>query len=175
VEYIIYTPDETNLVINNEYGSCSFDRLNAFINVNMKYGKIELSKIKGLVRIYAMLCHIEGTDIGGEVSFLSSNSDYELGNLSGKITIENNVGKLNLRPGAALKSMIVKCEHSEIEINTTDPSQYSYNLTAKNGRIQLPDKEGTFHNVFSASMFRTEDPKKAMIEVHTTFNDIKLH
>ncbi len=74
--------------------------LNAFINLNNKYGSIELSNIGGLVSIYSTLCSIRADNLRDEIKFVTMNSNYELTNMNGNISITNNVGKISDSAGS---------------------------------------------------------------------------
>jgi hypothetical protein len=177
VDYIISIPSHLNIVINNDYGTCELHNLDAFINLNNKYGRIELSNIGGLVSIYSTLCFIRGENLHDEIKFLTMNSNYELTNLNGNITITNNVGKIRVQPGIRLNHLSIKAEHSELELLIQNPDLFNYDLFAKNSKILLgtPGSNWPFQQISENRLFYKSDPKKAMIEVSTSFNSIKLN
>jgi len=177
VDYIINMPDHLNIIINNDYGNCELHNMKAFINLNNKYGSIELNNIGGLVSIYSTLCSIRADNLSDEIKFTTTNSNYELTNLNGNISINNNVGKIRVQPGLKLKHLRIKAEHCEMELLIKDPDLFNYDLFTKNSKIilgasssRLPFQQKTENKVFFNS-----DPNKAMIEVSTSFNNIKLN
>jgi len=177
VDYIINMPDHLNIIINNDYGNCELQNLTAFINLNNKYGSIELSNIGGVVSIYSTLCSIQADNLRDEINFATMNSNYELTNMNGNVSIINNVGNISVQPGLKLRHLIIKAQHSEIEFFIKDPGLFNFDLYTKNSKIilgasssRLPFQQKTENKVFFNS-----DPNKAMIEVSTSFNNIKLN
>lgn len=177
VDYIINLPDHLNIIINNDYGNCELHNLNAFINLNNKYGGIELSNIGGIVSIYSTLCSIRADNLRDEIKFVTMNSNYKLTNMNGNISITNNVGKISIQPGPKLKHLMIKAQHSEIDFFIKDPDLFNFDLYAKNSKIilgassfKLPFQQKTDNKVLFNS-----DPNKAMIEVSTSFNNIKMN
>jgi hypothetical protein len=177
VDYIINMPNHLNIIINNDYGNCELHNLNAFINVNNKYGSIELSNIGGLVSIYSTLCSIQADNLRDEIKFVTLNSNYNLTNMNGNISITNKVGKIRVQPGGKLRHLNIKAEHCEMELLIKDYDLFNYDLFTKNAKIIL----GTFSSSMSFQqksenkLFSNSDPKKAMIQVSTSFNNIKLN
>ncbi len=137
VDYIIYMPNQLNIIINNDYGNCELHNLKAFINLNNKYGSIELSNIGGLVSIYSTLCSIRADNLRDEIKFVTLNSNYELTNMNGNISITNNVGKIRIQPGSHLRHLSIKAEHCEMELLIKDFDLYNYDLFTKNAKIHF--------------------------------------
>jgi hypothetical protein len=177
VEYIINMPNHLNIIINNDYGNCELHNLNAFINLNNKYGSIELSNIGGLVSIYSTLCSIRADNLRDEIKFVTLNSNYELTNMNGNISITNNVGKIRIQPGSKLRHLSIKAEHCEMELLIKDFDLFNYDLYTKNAKIILGhhSSKQTVLQKSENKLIYYSDPKKAMIEVSTSFNDIKLN
>jgi hypothetical protein len=177
VDYIIYMPNQLNIIINNDYGNCKLHNLKAFINLNNKYGSIELSNIGGLVSIYSTLCSIRADNLRDEIKFVTLNSNYDLTNLNGNISITNNVGKIRIQPGSQLRHLSVKAEHCEMELLIKDFDLFNYDLFTKNSKIILGTLSSgrQFQHRSENKIFDNSDPKKAMIEVSTSFNNIKLN
>jgi hypothetical protein len=177
VDYIIYMPDQLNIIINNDYGNCELHNLKAFINLNNKYGSIELSNIGGLVSIYSTLCSIRADNIRDEIKFVTLNSNYELTNLNGNINISNNVGKIKVQPGSKLRHLTIRAEHCELELLIKDLNLFNYDLFTKNSKIILGTLSSgqPFQHRSENKIYDNSDPGKAMIEVSTTFNNIKLN
>jgi hypothetical protein len=177
VEYIINMPDHLNIIINNDYGDCELHNLHAFINLNNKYGSIELSNIGGLVSIYSTLCSIRADNLQDEIKFVTMNSNYELSNMNGNISITNNVGKIRVQPGLRLRHLSIKAEHCELELIIKNPDLFNYDLYAKNSKIILGPLSSSwpFQQKSESKIVSKPDPKKAMIQVSTSFNNIKLN
>jgi len=177
VEYIINMPDHLNIIINNDYGNCELHNLHAFINLNNKYGSIELSNIGGIVGIYSTLCSIRADNLRDEIKFVTMNSNYELTNMNGNVSITNNVGKIKVQPGLKLRHLYVKAEHCELELIIKNPDLFNYDLFAKNSKIILGPLSSNwpFQQKSESKIFSRPDPKKAMIQVTTSFNNIKLN
>jgi hypothetical protein len=177
VDYIISIPSHLNIVINNDYGICELHNLDAFINLNNKYGRIELSNIGGLVSIYSTLCSIQADNLRDEIKFVTLNSNYELTNMNGNISISNNVGKISVQPGPKLRHLMIKAQHSEIVFFIKDPDLYNFDLYTKNSKIILgaSSSQLPFQQKTDSKMLFNSDPNKAMIEVSTSFNNIKLN
>jgi hypothetical protein len=177
VDYIINMPNHLNIIINNDYGKCELHNLNAFINLNNKYGSIELSNIGGLVSIYSTLCSIQADNLRDEIKFVTLNSTYELTNMNGNISITNNVGKIRAQPGLKLRHLSIKAEHCEMELLIKDFDLFNYDLFTKNSKIILGTLSSSwkFQHRSENKIFDNSDPKKAMIEVSTSFNIIKLN
>ncbi len=105
------------------------------------------------------------------------NSNYELTNLNGNISITNNVGKIRVQPGIRLSHLSIKAEHSELELFVQNPDLFNYDLFAKNSKILLgtPGSNWPFQQKSENRIFYNSDPKRPMIEVSTSFNNIKLN
>ncbi len=177
VEYIINMPNHLNIVINNDYGNCELHNLTAFINLNNKYGGIELSNIGGIMSIYSTLCSIRADNLRDEIRFVTMNSNFELTNMNGNISITNNVGKIKIQPGGKLRHLGIKAEHCELELLIKDLDLFNYDLFTKNSKIILGTLSSSwqFQHRSENKIFDNSDPKKAMIEVSTSFNNIKLN
>jgi hypothetical protein len=177
VDYIINMPDHLNIIINNDYGNCELQNLTAFINLNNKYGGIELSNIGGIVSIYSTLCSIRADNLRDEIKFVTMNSNYELTNMNGNINITNSVGKISVQPGLKLKHLLIKAQHSEIEFFIKDPDLFNFDLYTKNSKIILGASSShlPFQQKTENKMLFNSDPSKAMIEVSTSFNNIKMN
>jgi hypothetical protein len=177
VDYIIFMPNQLNIIINNDYGNCELHNLNAFINLNNKYGSIELSNIGGLVSIYSTLCSIRADNLRDEIKFVTTNSNYELANLNGNVSITNNVGKIKVQPGGKLRHLNIKAEHCEVELLIKDFDLFHYDLFTKNAKIILGTHSANlaFEQKSGNKLIYNSDPQKAMIQVSTSFNNIKLN
>lgn len=177
VDYIIYMPNQLNIIINNDYGNCELHNLNAFINLNNKYGSIELSNIGGLVSIYSTLCSIRADNLHDEIKFVTLNSNYDLTNINGNISITNNVGKIRIQPGGKLRHLSIKAEHCEMELLIKDFDLFNYDLFTKNAKIILGTHSANlaFEQKSENKLVYNSDPRKAMIQVSTSFNNIKLN
>ena len=116
VDYQVFLPEKVNLVINNEYGSCSINDLEAFVNLNNKYGDIVLNKVKGQFRVFATLCDIQMNNFSGNFEIFSSNSDIILKNINGQVKVNNKVGTMIIEPGEGLDFLSVNSTYSEIDI-----------------------------------------------------------
>jgi hypothetical protein len=177
VDYIIFMPSHLNIIVNNDYGNCELHNLTAFINLNNKYGSIRLNNIGGMVSIYSTLCNVRGDNLRDEIKFATLNSNYELTNLNGNIRISNNVGKISLKPGNQLRQLTVSASHSEVEILIQNPDLFSYNLSTKGAKIILGDHSINlpFQQKSETRVLSRPDPRKAIIQVSTSFNNIKLN
>jgi hypothetical protein len=177
VDYIINMPNHLNIIVNNDYGNCELHNVNALINLNNKYGSIELTNIGGLVSVYSTLCTIRADNLRDEIKFVTMNSTYELTNMNGNISITNNVGKISVQPGLNLKHLLIKAQHSEIEFFIKNPDLFNFDLYTKNSKIIMGASSSNlpFQQKTENKMLFTSDPNKAMIEVSTSFNNIKLN
>lgn len=177
VDYQVYLPEKVILVVNNEYGSCSIYNLDAFANLNNKYGDIELSAVQGQFRVFAELCRIQMNNFSGSFELYSSNSDIILKNINGKVKVDNKVGTMVFEPGEGLDYLDVKSTHSEIDVMVRDISCFNYELTADNASIELGPVFRQFPwqiNSKDKMVYRSEDIHR-YIEIVTTYNSIKLH
>lgn len=176
VDYTVFVPDEVNLVVNNTYGTCEISNLKTFINLNNKYGEVRMSGVSGLLRIYTTLCHVVAYNLSGEISFTGVNSDYQLENVNGQVKIMNNVGKMVVNPGKALKSLKISATHCEIVLNIRDFSRFNYSLTTRNASVMLPAtvSNRSFQQKSTGKVVTVFEKGKPLIEVVTSFNDIKF-
>jgi len=177
IDYIIYIPDRVTLVVNNEYGSCRISDLNAFINLNNKYGDIYLERVRGQMRIYATLCDIRVNGLNGFAEFNASNSNFFLKNINGNITIANKVGTMHFEPGPELNYLKVTSSHSEINLKVNDISRFNYDLSAKNAVIDLGDnfRHFPFNQKSKERVIYHSGDITHAIEILTSYNSIKLH
>lgn len=176
VDYTVFVPDEVNLVVNNTYGSCEISNLKTFINLNNKYGEIRMSDVSGLLRIYTTLCQVTADNLGGDITFTGVNSDYHLENVNGQVKIMNNVGRMVVNPGRALKGLNINATHSEIELGVGDFSRFNYSLTTRNASVMLPAivTNRSFQQKTTGKVVTVFEKGKPLIEVVTSFNNIKL-
>ncbi len=177
VDYQVFLPEKVNLVINNEYGSCSVDDLEAFVNLNNKYGDIRLNRVKGQFRVFATLCDIQMNNFSGNFEIFSSNSDIILKNINGQVKVNNKVGTIILEPGEGLDFLTVNSTYSEIDVMMKEINRFNYELTAENATVELDPGFRQFPfqvNSKEKVVYRSEDNYR-LIEILTTNNAIKLH
>lgn len=177
VDYLINIPDHLNIIINNEFGNCELHNLSAYINLNNKYGGIQLQNLSGMLSVYSSLCSIRADNLRDEIKFASTNSNFELTNMNGNISITNNVGKIRVQPGPQLKHLSIRAEHCEMELLIKDPDKFNYDLFARNSKIIVGSVSSIwpFQHKSENRILYNPDPKKPMIEVSTSFNNIKLN
>ncbi len=85
--------------------------------------------------------------------------------------------KYRVQPGGKLRHLNIKAEHCEMELLIKDFDLFNYDLYTKNAKIIL-GHHGSKQPLLQKSenkLIYNSDPKKAMIEVSTSFNDIKLN
>jgi hypothetical protein len=177
VTYQIYVPNKTTLILNNKYGNLSIKSYYGRINLNNSYGNINLNNLQGIVMVYANLCTINGSFLNGNYVFETKNTDYNIKNINGNISLSNNVGTIYIEPGKKLEHLSVKSSNSEVQINTNNNIlDYNYDLTTKYAKVLAPGslKELNDHSSDGRLKFFTKE-NKPLINVITSFNDIKIN
>ena len=177
VNYEIYVPAKTSLIINNDYGNCEVNGVNGLINLNNNYGNIYLNNLQGIIRIYAKLCNIKADLLYGESEFNTENSDYSVKNLNGNVTISNKVGKLLIEPGDRLRFLKINSSNSEVELKVRNFDNFNYVLNTKNAEVKIADKFNhyPFKRKSDSEVYYTSGSNKPAIEIYTSFNNIKIN
>ncbi len=177
VDYQVFVPENVNLIINNEYGTCSMYNITGYLNINNKYGDILLNKVRGRLNVFANLCDVHMNGFSGNLEIDASNSDITLGDINGSAIIKSKNGTVNFEQGEGLDNLKVTSSYSEINVLINDLHRFNYELTARHAKIELGDKfrRFPFRRKSKEKLVHRSEETDRMIEIAASYNTVKLY
>jgi len=148
------------------------------VDIENKYGKLELFDIEGNLRIDGKNLEVYGHSIIGETIFISTSyRKVELTDFQGKTEITHSNGDVGLEPLSLTFPIEVQGRYTDIKFYWQSGWRYPIEARVKGGDIDWNVSEGLSHEeengykVFKA--FETETDKPSIL-LSTTYGSIKI-
>lgn len=177
--YLITLPEECPVYLKNHFGEANISNLKNSLRVNSEFTSIGLENIQGTVDLQSRFGDIIGDLIDGQVSINSRRSDILLTNISGSYDITSHYGVIRIFAEDQLLKLNLDATHSDVYFYNPNPAFYSYNLSANQGSIKVPEdlKLALLEDQPSLKRYRFKPPQReyfATITLTVTLGDIHL-
>jgi hypothetical protein len=149
-----------------------------FVDIENKYGKLELFDIDGNLRVDGKNLEVFGHSIIGEEILISTSyRKVELINFQGKTEITHSNGDVGLEPLSISSPIVVKGRYTDILFYWQSGWRYPIEARAKEGKVVWNVSEGLSHEEENGyrviRAFESETDKPA-IRLDTTYGSIKI-
>lgn len=136
--YTIKVPADCPVYLKTNYGLADIENLSNRLRINSRFSQIGLQNIKGWMDINTFFGNVQAQNLDGNAAITSRRSDLTLKEISGHLDINAQYGVLNLFATTGLLDLNLQAEHTQVFIHTPDLTQFHYNLSTQNSKLQLP-------------------------------------
>jgi hypothetical protein len=149
-----------------------------FVDIEDRYGKVELFDIRGNVKIDGNNLEVYGYSIVGESIIISTSyRKVELTNFQGKTEITHSNGDVGLEPLPLTHPIQVHGQYTDIKYYWQSGGRYPFEARAKGGNIVWNVSEGLSHEEENGykviKAFETETDKPSVV-LNTTYGSIRI-
>lgn len=138
VRYKIFLPESCPVYIKNHFGEANVSQLTGSLKINSEYSKINLIDIVGILNVSTRFGDLFGQRIDGTMAVNARRSDITLTDIRGHFDIKAQYGKVLISSQDELLDLSIEAKKSDVVLLLPNPQLYGYELSAKNGRIELP-------------------------------------
>lgn len=139
VRYKILLPNTCPVYIKNHFGEANVSKLKSSLKINSEYSKVSLQDIIGILNVSTRFGDLVGQRIDGSMAVTARRSDITLTDIRGHFDITAQYGAIFISSQDELLDLNIDAKKSNVVLSLPDPRVYGYELSAKNGRINLPD------------------------------------
>ncbi|UII24964.1 DUF4097 domain-containing protein [Fulvivirga maritima] len=176
VVYELKVPKTMGIYITNMYGGVSVAHLSGYLDVQLKFGQIELGDLSGELKINTYYGDLMARNLKVKMRCVSEKSNVELSGIEGAYYLEANFGTLSFQGKEGLTFLQVEAKNSEVSLNLDSFEEYRYDLSTLYGNIKIPERyqEEVKKSISQKRSFNQTFRSDRDILIHTTFNDIKI-
>jgi hypothetical protein len=176
--YRIQVPPNCPVYTKNTYGLVEASSLTKSLRVNSQFSKIGLTNVAGMIDLQTRYGDIVGERLDGNISIMANRSDILLRDMRGSYDINAKYGVIDLFASEGLLDLKLEADKSEVYLHNVNLQAFSYELSAKNGRIEYPD-QGPFvleepETGLQRVRFKPSSEFYPNISVKITFGNIHL-
>ena len=137
-DFTIMMPAANALQIVNAYGQTTLLDLTGKVKLEQNFGQITLQDLRGSLTATARYADLTGTNLNLAFDCEADKSAVRLTGAGGSYAIRNRYGSVLLEPTAALKSVFVDAERTEVTIGVPQLGLFNYLLSSAQGKLNLP-------------------------------------
>jgi hypothetical protein len=138
VKYTIYLPETCPVYLKNHFGKASISNLTNSLRVNSKFSNIDLMNIQGLIEVTTRFGDLIGKHLNGQMSLNSRRSNVMLSDIKGQYDIQAYYGVIKIYSEDELLDLKIDAEKADVFLYSSNPGMFGYDLTSKQGKINLP-------------------------------------
>ena len=178
-KYTIYLPEDCRVYLKNHFGAASIKNLTNNLRVNSKFSKIDLINIQGLMEVTTRFGDIVGEKLNGRMTLNSRRSNITLSDISGHYDIQAQYGMIKIFSNDENLDLKIDAEKANVFLYSSNPAIFGYDLTSKQGKINLP-KHFDVTEVQNTQVMRQVEVRPMQQEnyhnvtIRVTFGDITV-
>lgn len=172
--YIIYVPENLALNIKNTFGNVSVGGTNAELNATLKFCTTVVSKSDSKCIISTDYGSLKMMNLGNDVELTTKHTSIDLENIRGKLMIDSDYGKISLKPGERPKSITLKGNKTEVDVEIKNKPNYGIKITAKDTELHLPDFLKSIVSLDSKSHFFYHGSNAVLLYLDTNLGSINI-
>lgn len=138
VKYTIFLPETCPVYLKNHFGKASISNLTNSLRVNSKFSNIDLINIQGLIEVTTRFGDLIGEKLDGQMSVNSRRSDVMLSDIRGQYNIQAYYGMVKIFSEDEMLDLKIDAEKADVFLYASNPAMFGYDLTSKQGKINLP-------------------------------------
>lgn len=127
------------LTIKNTFGNVSIEGVSSSLTTNLKFCTTIISESAARCNLSLNYGSTKMTNLSNDVEIISKHTTLDLANIQGKLKIDSDYGKTNLKPGEKPKSIILKGNKTEVDIELQNRPTFGINITSKDTKLNLPN------------------------------------
>lgn len=176
-EYEIKVPYESQVIYSNAYGRNIFQNLRVSLNATVEYGKIEMTNIKGLMKLNIFFSDLYSNKIYGNIHIFSKHSNINMDDVSGKLNINSRSGDIYINPVYDFKELLIESSKSAVTFIPNNFKNYNYNLETSYSTVILKNeyKKMAGYTDPDNKLILINGSDLPLIRIKTTFENIKIY
>ena len=138
--YDIKVPESCNVKLENYFGTAELTDLSQGVDVNSEFCNLKLKNVLGTVNVDTYYGDLIGVMIDGKVNIKANRSNVTLSEISGSYNIDAYKGIVKVYANQSLlENLNIRGEKTDVFFYDTELRGYSFDLTSRNGNVELPD------------------------------------
>lgn len=174
VTYVVYLPKNVALTIKNTFGNVTVEGTSAALEASLKFCNTVISKSASTCNLTADYGTLKMINLANDVEIIARHTTMELDDIGGELKIDSNYGKITLRPGEKPKSITLKGNKTEVEVEITSKPTFGIRIAAKDTELNLPDFIKSTKSQDSKSHFSYQSSAVSRIELDTYLGSIHI-
>ncbi|MEP7263956.1 MAG: hypothetical protein ABI772_05650 [Bacteroidota bacterium] len=141
-EIEIFTPVSNDIRMENSFANITIENMNSGLDINAKYGTLNLNNITGSCEISCYYNDVTATNINIDLHADFQNSNFNAdGVTNGTYSIKGNFCNTEMLNIESVKKINFKIDNGTIELQLLHPLPYKYDIRTQAGQISnyLPD------------------------------------
>ncbi|MEM6320296.1 MAG: hypothetical protein AAF960_21690 [Bacteroidota bacterium] len=137
--YTIYVPRECSVEINNKFGKVELRGIKSKVRINGQFTNVDLKKINGKIVVGSNFGDIVGQQLTGKVTIDANRSDVQLEQPSGDFIIKTQRGSVTILEDQNRQfDLSVKGQRANVVFIEPVLLAHNFHLTTEFGEINLP-------------------------------------
>ncbi len=175
-KYVIYVPEQCPVYLKNYFGTINVSNLFNSLKINSEFSKIGLNNVQGIMDVRTRFGDVIGANLDGDMTLNARRSDVTLRDIKGRYDLTTQYGIMKIWGTKELLSLNVNAEKTDVFFYNINPALFSYNLTAQNGNISMPNNLQFSYlknnNEIKRIQFKPATEYSATITISVSFGDI---
>ncbi len=138
-KYLIYVPEECPVYLKNYFGTINVSNLFNSVKINSEFSTIGLNNIRGMMDVQTRFGDLLGTSLDGNMKLSARRSDVTLRDIRGSYDLTAQYGIMKVFGTDEILSLNINTEKTDVFLYDIDPGLFGLNITAQNGKIDLPN------------------------------------
>ncbi|MDN5201464.1 DUF4097 family beta strand repeat-containing protein [Fulvivirgaceae bacterium BMA10] len=137
-EYHIMVPKGCKLEIINQYGDVKVSNVFGVVDIDVKYGKIDLKNINAAVSLKSYFGDLIARNFDGQLSGTTNHTKINLDDVSGEVQLSATLGDVFIGSIGDLRSFKIEASKADITLENPDFERFNFNLDLQYGEILVP-------------------------------------
>lgn len=176
--YVIYVPADCPVYLKDYFGTVNVSDLANKLRVKSEFTSIGLRNVKGEMDIKTRFGDLIGEQLDGVMRVEGRRSNITLRDLKGQYNIASQYGIIEIFANDRLIDLDIDAEKSNVFFYNDNAEIYSYQLTARHGRIQTPQDINFASLVDDANLqqlqFKPNREFYPSVTITVSFGDIQI-
>ncbi|MEL7020498.1 MAG: hypothetical protein AAGK47_02705 [Bacteroidota bacterium] len=176
--YVIYVPADCPVYLKDYFGTVNVSDLANKLRVKSEFTSIGLRNVKGEMDIKTRFGDLIGEQLDGVMRVEGRRSNITLRDLKGQYNIASQYGIIEIFANDRLIDLDIDAEKSDVFFYNDNAEIYSYQLTARHGRIQTPQDINFASLVDDANLqqlqFKPNREFYPSVTITVSFGDIQI-
>ena len=175
-EYTVMMPIDNHLIAANTYGQTTLTELSGHQQLTQDFGQITLRSLRGTVEVVARYADLTATNVEATLTCEANKSAVQLLDVGGVVVVHNQFGSVQAKPTLGLSKLTIDADRTEVTISTSQPEQFTYQLSVQQGSLLLPDVYQTVKQMTSGrATLTTKSPAtRPVVRVNTSYAPLTL-
>ena len=170
--YTIKIPNDCKLKLNNYFGTAELTDLSQGVDIDSEFCNLKLKNIIGKIDVETYFGDLIGVMINGKVNIKANRSNVTLSEIEGNFNIDAYMGEVKVFANQSLLDMKINTIKSDVFFYDTQLSGYNFDLTSKNGSVELPANLNTNYTKENEVRSFVIKPEGELVGVKVSINAV---